>query len=85
MKLQASSLQIHWKWDSSTVVFSKEFYKIFKNTYFVEHLGMVASKELMTSTESKGDAYTKTAKRLTEATLSFFSVKHNINTNTKNW
>ena len=85
MKLQPSSLQIHWKWDSSTVVFSNEFNKIFKNTYFVEHLGMVASKELMTSTERKGDAYTKTAKRLTEATLSFFSVKHNINTNTKNW
>ena len=54
------------------------------STYFVEHLEMVASKELMTSMERKGDAYTKTAKRLTEATLSFFSVKHNINTNTKN-
>ena len=54
------------------------------STYFVEHLEMVASKELMTSMERKGDAYTKTAKRLTEATLSFFSAKHNINTNTKN-
>ena len=38
IKFQALGLQLYFKKETLTQAFSGEFYKIFKNTFFIEHI-----------------------------------------------
>ena len=47
IKLQASGLQLYIKKETLAQMFSFEFCKIFKNTFFKEHLWTTASEKIV--------------------------------------